>query len=149
MAFTQRNRAAQSKLDVLRRVPAFAGCTDRELHEIARHVDDWTVEAGTVLTSEGSHGQEAFLIVDGRATVSVGGVVIDELGPGSFAGEMALMDHGPRSATVVAATAMHLLVIGPAAFDDFASHGVVARKLAKELASRVRRADAKVVPAAD
>lgn len=144
MHLTSSNRSSRAKLALLRQVPALAGCTDKELAEAARHVDDWAVSAGTTLTSEGAVGHEAFVIVEGTAAVVIHGETVAELGPGEFVGEMAMLDRRPRSATVVAQTDMTLLLIGPAAFDDFASLRPVSRELTKELADRLRRADAKV-----
>ena len=144
MQRTSSNRSSRSKLDLLRRVPAFAGCNDKELAEAARHVDDWSVTAGTTLTREGTVGHEAFVIIEGTADVMINGESVAELGPGQFVGEMAMLDRRPRSATVVAKTDMRLFLIGPAAFDEFASLRTVARELTKELAERLRRADARV-----
>ena len=144
MQRTQSKRSSRAKLDLLRKVPVFAGCNDKELAEAARHVDEWSVSAGTALTREGAVGHEAFVIVDGTAAVMINGEPVAELGPGQFVGEMAMLDRRPRSATVVAQTDMQLLLIGPAAFDDFASLRAVARELTKELADRLRRADARV-----
>ena len=144
MHHTSSNRSSRPKLALLRKVPAFAGCSDRELTEAARHVDEWSVKAGTTLTLEGEIGHEAFVIVEGKADVVIHGETVAEIGPGQFIGEMAMLDKRPRSATVVAQSDMTLLLIGPAAFDDFASLRPVARELTKELADRLRRADAKV-----
>jgi len=138
------NRSSRSKLDMLRKVPAFAGCSDKELSEAARHVDEWEVAAGTALTREGTVGHEAFVIIEGEAAVMINGESVADLGPGQFVGEMAMLDRRPRSATVVAQTDMRLLLIGPSAFDEFASLRAVARELTKELADRLRRADARV-----
>jgi CRP-like cAMP-binding protein len=144
MQLTPSNRSSRSKLDLLRKVPAFAGCNQKELAEAARHVDEWSATAGTSLTREGAVGHEAFVIIDGQADVMINGESVAELGPGQFVGEMAMLDRRPRSATVVAQTDMRLLLIGPAAFDEFASLRAVARALTKELADRLRRADARV-----
>ena len=144
MQLTPSNRSSRAKLDLLRRVPAFAGCNDKELAEAARHVDEWAVAAGTALTREGAVGHEAFVIIDGTADVLINGEAVAELGPGQFVGEMAMLDRRPRSATVVARTDMRLLLIGPAAFDEFASLRAVSRELTKELADRLRQADARV-----
>jgi CRP-like cAMP-binding protein len=144
MQLTPSNRSSRSKLDLLRRVPAFAGCNEKELAEAARHVDEWSVATGTALTREGTVGHEAFVIIEGEADVMINGEAVAELGPGQFVGEMAMLDRRPRTATVVAQTDMRLLLIGPAAFDEFASLRAVARELTKELAERLRQADARV-----
>ena len=115
------------------------------LEQIARHVDDWTLEAGASLTRQGSAGHEAFVIIEGQATVRVGGAPVAVLGPGEIVGEMSMLDHQPRSASVQADTPMRVLVIGPESFDEFASLRPVARQLTKELAERLRRADNAVV----
>jgi CRP/FNR family cyclic AMP-dependent transcriptional regulator len=114
MHLNQGKRASKAKLDLLRKLPALAGCSDKELAEVARQVDDWSVTAGTTLTKEGEIGREAFLIVDGRADVVIRGEKVAELGPGEFIGEMSMVDHQPRTATVVAQTPMMLLPSAPA-----------------------------------
>jgi CRP-like cAMP-binding protein len=144
MKLTPSNRSSRDKLERLRKVPAFAGCNEKELAEVARYVDDWSVTAGTALTREGTVGHEAFVIIEGEAAVMINGESVAELGPGQFVGEMAMLDRRPRSATVVAQTDMRLFLIGPAAFDEFASLRAVARELTKELADRLRQADARV-----
>lgn len=144
MRLPSSNRSSRAKVALLRKVPSLAGCTDKELAEAARHVDEWPVRAGTTLTLEGTVGHEAFVIVEGQADVVIHGETVAELGAGEFVGEMAMLDKRPRSATVVARTDMTLLLIGPAAFDDFASLRAVSRELTKELSDRLRRADAKV-----
>jgi CRP-like cAMP-binding protein len=144
MHLTPNNRSSRAKLALLRKIPAFAGCSERELAETARHVDEWSVGVGATLTKEGAIGHEAFIIVEGRADVVIHGETVAELGPGDFVGEMAMLDHRPRSATVVAKTPMALLLIGPEAFDDFTSQRVVARLLNRALSDRLRQADAKV-----
>ncbi len=137
-------RPIRTKRQLLRRIPAFAGCSDRELAEIDRLVDDWVVPAGTVLMREGSRGHEAFMIIDGRASVAILGEPMVELGPGEFLGELSMVDHEPRSATVTSLTEMRLLVVGPAEFDSFVALPAVSRELTRELAQRLRRADARL-----
>src|SRR5216683_6279745 len=70
-----------------------------------------TSAADTVITRAGEPGDEFFLIVDGTARVDVSAEKHVPLHPGEFFGEMSLLDGGPRSATVVAATPVRLLVI--------------------------------------
>jgi CRP-like cAMP-binding protein len=144
MTLSRIDRASNRTLDLLRRVPAFAGSTDRQLAAAARLVDESAVPAGAVLTKEGTIGREAFIVVEGEAEVTIQGDVVTRIGPGEFLGEMALVDHGPRSATVVAQTPMVLLVVSPGAFDAFVAQQPVARALAKELAERLRRSDAQL-----
>ena len=72
--------------------------------------------AGTVWTTEGKPGLEAFVIVDGEASVTVEGEEVAVLGPGAVFGEMALLDRAPRAATVTALTPMRLLVMSTAEF---------------------------------
>ncbi|MBS1838781.1 MAG: cyclic nucleotide-binding domain-containing protein [Actinobacteria bacterium] len=64
---------------------------------------------GTVLMDQGDPGTECFVIVDGEASVYVRAEHIASLGPGSMVGEMALIDHRPRTATVVADSDVSLL----------------------------------------
>jgi CRP/FNR family transcriptional regulator, cyclic AMP receptor protein len=138
-------KASPEKLSLLRQVPEFKSCTDRELSELARLVDEVDVPEGHVLIREGEIGREAFVIIDGWAAVTIHGEPVAALGPGQFVGEMALLDHSPRSATVVAKTPMHVLAVSPKVFGTLVSTPTVGRGLARSLASRLREADVALV----
>ena len=137
-----KKRTAPAKLDLMRRIPFLAGCNDRELDRIARLADEVTVPAGHVLMREGETGREAFVVVDGWATIVVGGARVAAVGPGQFVGEMALLEHRPRTATVIANTEMHLLIVGPSDFGNFSRQPRIAAGIAENLARRLRDADA-------
>jgi CRP-like cAMP-binding protein len=97
-------------------VPFFAGFSPEELERVADLADDVEAEPGAVLVEQGRVGQECFVILDGQAGVYVGDEHVTTSGPGSMVGEMALVDHRPRSATVVAETPMRLLGFDTKAF---------------------------------
>ncbi|MCB1027306.1 MAG: cyclic nucleotide-binding domain-containing protein [Microthrixaceae bacterium] len=103
-------------LERLGTLPMFAECTTKELRDVARIVDELNVEAGRVLMSQGDAGQEAFVIEEGTAEVVRDGELVATVGPGQYVGELALIDAGPRSATVTATSPMRLLVIGTREF---------------------------------
>jgi CRP-like cAMP-binding protein len=91
-------------LDLARSVPLFAGLSDRQLRSVLRSAR--TVEFGPrdVIMTEGSPGDSFFLIRRGTVKVSSGGTEVATVGPGSYFGELALIDHGPRTATLTAET---------------------------------------------
>ena len=86
------------QVDFLASVPLFSNLNKRELTLLARHTDQVPVKAGKVLTEEGAPGREFMIIIEGNATVKRKGKVLARLGPGDFFGELALVDHEPRSA---------------------------------------------------
>jgi CRP/FNR family transcriptional regulator, cyclic AMP receptor protein len=100
----------------LRRVAFFEGFTDDELARVAELADEVEAEAGAELTDQGRPGQECFVLVHGRANVFVGDDLVATLEEGSMVGEMALIDHRPRSATVIAETPMELLAFDTKSF---------------------------------
>jgi CRP/FNR family cyclic AMP-dependent transcriptional regulator len=102
---------ANSKLDLLRRVPLFEHCSKKELSLIAGLADEIDLRAGKVLIREGDRGREFFVIIAGEVEVRRKGRKQATLGPGSFVGEMALLSKAPRSATVTALTPLDVLVI--------------------------------------
>ena len=146
---TGSRRKPTAKLTLLRRVPALRGCTDAQLREIESLVDEIAVPSGHQLTAEAATAHEAFVIVEGWAAVMIGGEPVAALGPGEFVGEMALLDEGCRTATVVAKTPMVLLVVSTKAFGIFIDHPAIARGLSRTLAERLRRADAARTPASE
>jgi CRP-like cAMP-binding protein len=140
-------KVSQAHLALLRSVPMLRGCSDRELARVGQMVDEVVVPEGQSLMVEGAHAKEAFVIVEGWAAVTVHGEPVAALGPGQFVGEVAMLDRGPRTATVVAKTPMRLLVIGPAAFAEFARAPGVSTGLALTLARRLRDADSRAFAA--
>ena len=101
----------EDKIERLKDVSILQGCSQRQLMSVARIARVFDVAAGTVLTRAGEPGDEFFLIIDGTARVEVSAEKQIPLRPGEFFGEISLLDGGPRSATVVAATPIRVLVI--------------------------------------
>jgi CRP-like cAMP-binding protein len=99
------------KIRRLEEVPMFADCTRKQLRAVAAISRVVELPADTVLTRMGEPGDAFFIILDGSAGVDVPPRKRSRLGPGSFFGEMSLLDGEPRSATVRAETAVRLLVI--------------------------------------
>lgn len=113
---------------------------------IAKAAEVVTVKAGTVIVTEGTIGHEFYLVLAGRATVRRNGRKVTSLDAGRYFGELALLDHGPRSATVVAETDMELAVIGQREFLGVLDQvPAVANKLLISMAARLREADTRSV----
>lgn len=72
--------------------------------------------AGQVVFSSGDAGDVMYVVQSGEVEVSVNGRAIDTLGPGGVFGEMALIDHAPRTATVTALTDCRLVPIDETRF---------------------------------
>ncbi len=98
----------ESALDWLRSAPLLEGCPQADLSRVAGMARRVDATAGDVLTAEGDPGDTFYLIATGSATVTRGGARLAVLGPGSYFGEIAILDRGPRTATVTADTPMRL-----------------------------------------
>jgi len=107
-----------AKIELLKRVPLFAGCSKKELGEIAMVADEIDIGAGEVLTTEGDSGREFFVLVDGAAEVRRNGRKVSALGSGDFFGEIALVSERPRTATVTTTMPVRLLVVTDRAFRE-------------------------------
>lgn len=99
------------KTELISRVPLFEHCSKGELQEIASIADEIDIAEGKELTTEGSPGREFFVIIEGTASVAQDGDQINDLGPGDFFGEVALVKDTPRTATVTATSPVRALVI--------------------------------------
>jgi CRP-like cAMP-binding protein len=131
-----------SKLDLLAEIPMFSACTKKELRDIAALSDRVSTLEGEFLSKEGQPGREFFVIAKGKAKVTIRGDEVAVLGPGDFFGETALLDQGPRSATVVAETPLILYVIGAPDFLGLIDRvPYVARKILRGLSQRLRTAE--------
>lgn len=105
-----------AKIDLLKRVPLFAGCTKAELRELAISSDEIDLPAGRVLTREGQRGREFFVLVSGTTEVTRNGKKLANLQGGDWFGEIALLTHTPRTATVTATSPVQVLVITDRSF---------------------------------
>jgi CRP/FNR family transcriptional regulator, cyclic AMP receptor protein len=131
-----------SKLDHLANVALFDGCSRKELASIAKAGDDIAMTAGTLIIDQGQLGREAFVVLEGQVTVKRGGRKITSLGPGAMVGELSLLDHGPRTATVVCETDCMLFVIDQRHFRNvLEQHPSIAMKLLAKLAANIRAMD--------
>lgn len=127
------------KLQLLATVPLFAHLRKRDLERVGQLVEEVDVPAGRVLIRQGATGQEFFLIVDGSVRVERDGHVLKLRGQGEFVGEIALIDEGPRMATVTCATDCRLLVLAHREFHTLLSeHPEIQLQVLKTLAERVR-----------
>jgi CRP/FNR family transcriptional regulator, cyclic AMP receptor protein len=91
-------------LDALGSVPLFAGLSRRQLDGVLRSTHGVGFEPGAPIISEGDTGKGFFIMTKGTASVTVDGRTVATLGPGSYFGEMAVLDGGPRAATITAST---------------------------------------------
>jgi CRP-like cAMP-binding protein len=95
----------------LHRLPLFEDLGRRDLDRLSRWIDDVDVSAGRHIVDQGSIAWEFFVIAEGKAEVLRDGAHVADLGPGDFFGEMALVEHERRSASVVATTPLRLGVM--------------------------------------
>lgn len=135
-------RGANSKIELIKRVPLFAKLSKTKLKEVAAIADEIDLPKGRNLTREGERGREFFVLVEGEAEVRKAGRRVNTLGPGDFLGEIALITKVPRTATVTTSEPTRVLVITDRAFSQLLrdspeiSQGVleaVGERLASEL----------------
>ncbi|MGI9612242.1 MAG: Crp/Fnr family transcriptional regulator [Acidimicrobiales bacterium] len=107
-----------NKLDTewLASVDFFDGFAKPEIQEVAALGERVDVEAGTELIDQGRVGDVCYVVVEGRAAVHIRGEFVTSVGAGTMVGEMALVEHRPRNATVTAETDMSLVSFGTEAF---------------------------------
>ena len=130
--------------EVLAKVPLFSMLSKKELTRLANNAHDRTFPAGTVLTEQEETGVTFGVIVEGQAAVTVHGRPARTLGPGDYFGEMALIDHSYRSATITAETDLRCLLFTAWIFRPFAiEHPETAWVLLELMVQRVREAEAR------
>lgn len=127
------------KLAELRTLPLFSASTNRQLERIGRLADEVRFPAGHTLMTQGTHGRECFVVLEGEAEVAVHGRTVAHAGAGDIIGEMALLDDAPRSATVTARTPLRALVLTRRTLTAMIDVSpAVARRIMGTLARRLR-----------
>ena len=105
----------------LERIPLFAGLSHKERERVARWADSIDLPAGKHLLDEGRLPHEFFVILDGAVEVTHDGEQLATMGPGDFFGEIALVEHGRRTATVTTTEPTTLVVMSPGSFEGMRS----------------------------
>ncbi len=124
---------------VLKSVPLFQGLSRAELKEIAAEAREELFSPNQDIVQEGQSGGPFFCITEGRAEVLVDEKKVGDLGPGSYFGEMSLLEGGARSATIRATTHVKALAITSWNFMAILKENFeITKKVLAELSRRVR-----------
>ena len=127
-----------AKLELLKQVPLFAGCSKRELEEIAKIADEIDFREGKQLTREGAAGREFFVLVEGSAEVTKGKRKLRTMTDGDFFGEISLITRLPRTATVTTLSPVRALVVTDRSFRRLLENdGEIQRKVLSALGERL------------
>lgn len=125
----------------LQGVPWFSACTEDQLRQVARIAERLHIQAGEVILREGRLGRELFVILEGTATVTRSGRVVNVRHAGDYFGELAAIEAVPRSATVTATTDLDVLIIGPREFEAMMEIPGFRNALLTGMSRRIREAD--------
>ena len=134
-----RPRKTTPRLERLRNLSLFVNLTPGELQIVDGLLHERDYLPGEVIFDEGEEGQAIYIVAAGDVLICRQGQGeagrLAQLGPGTFFGELALLDKSPRSAQARAATACQLIVFFR---DDFVglldTHARIASKISRELA---------------
>lgn len=138
-----RSVSTREQVELLEKVPLFSSCTKKELTAIAGAGKVVEHPSGYVICHEGQAGHGLHVVLSGETKVEIAGRTRRRLGPGAFFGEIALLDRGPRTATVIAETPVVTFVLPVWNFRTLVrSQPGLAVKVLEEVASRLRSADA-------
>jgi CRP/FNR family transcriptional regulator, cyclic AMP receptor protein len=134
---------APPSVEQLQKIPLFANLKPRELERLSTSFKERTFEPGESVAEEGEAGAGFFFIDTGEAVVKVGNDERGRLGPGDYFGDVALIDMGTRTASVVADSELHCYGL---TFWDFRplveSDSRIAWPLLQVMAKRLREAEA-------
>jgi hypothetical protein len=144
------DKRIRAGIEILQQHPLLAGLTLPQLRALYDGFDRQRIAEGQILIQAGATSDRLFVLINGQTTVeSEDGKNLATLGPGSWFGEMALVDDAPASARVRAATALAVLSMKHDAFGHLLeTHPDMAagfyRHFAAELARRLRHTNALV-----
>ncbi len=128
--------------DLLRRVELFESLSDRDLKKLADSFKESTFSAGNVIATEGQRGVGFFVISEGTVDYSINDDLVGSGGPGEYFGEVALIDDGPRTATVTATTDVTAYGLTSWEFRPLVEENAsIAWELLQKMAKRLRAAN--------
>jgi CRP/FNR family transcriptional regulator, cyclic AMP receptor protein len=134
---------AGPSVELLQRIPLFAGLQPRELARLSESFKERTFNAGEPVATEGEGGAGFFVIESGEASVTVHGDERGRLGPGDYFGDVAMIDQGDRTASIKAESDLKCYGL---TFWDFRpiveSEPRIAWPLLQAMAKRLRQAEA-------
>ena len=126
------------KIELLKSVPLFTGCSKKELERISMIADEIDFRSGKTLIREGARGREFFVLADGTVEITRQGKRVDTAGPGDFFGEMALLADQPRNATVTTTSEVDALVVSAQSFKSLVERNpLIALKVIRAVADRL------------
>jgi CRP/FNR family cyclic AMP-dependent transcriptional regulator len=134
----------------LKAVPFFTQLSDHELDLVRAVATEKTYPKNAVVLTEGEAGDSLYMIQSGKVKVFIGDeegreIILKILGPGSFFGEMSMIDKQPRSASVTTLETSTFLVLQHAAFEKCVEQApTIGNMVMQILAQRVREADRKI-----
>jgi CRP/FNR family transcriptional regulator, cyclic AMP receptor protein len=144
MMTSRMRRRSTSRLTVLRQLKIFEDFSVAELARVDALTCETRIPAGRTVMAQGQVGREALIVLSGYADVRVDGAVVAHIGTGDIAGEMALLDGKPRSATVVAATEMRVLVLDRGQFSELLRNPRAALAVAGCVSRRLQDAEREI-----
>ncbi|HEY1356690.1 MAG TPA: cyclic nucleotide-binding domain-containing protein [Thermoleophilaceae bacterium] len=124
----------------LKTLPLFARLSDRERDEVAQQCHAVVVQQGDTLLDEGYQAYEFFVIEEGTAAVVRAGKHLRDVGAGDFLGEIALLRGDPRTASVIATSAVRAIAMSAQDFRDMiGTSPKIARLMEESIEERLKR----------
>ena len=131
--------STDEKRELLRKVPLFEGADEECLTVVSQEIREVTFETGEYIAREGEMGTGFYLIASGGATVQRHGKEIVHFGPGDYFGELSLLNHKPRVASVIATEPTCCLALASWELDEvLKANPRIAVTMLKEAGRRLR-----------
>ena len=117
--------------------------------DLFRHDPEFMeINSGEPLFNEGETGKAMYILIEGQAEISIGGVVFEECNQGCIVGEMAVIDGSPRYATVTALTKCKFIIIDEKRFHFLVDESpTFALEVMRVIAQRLKTTSQRVIQA--
>ena len=127
--------------EFLRKVGLFESVSERDIKRLAEALKERAFSQGDAIVTQGEGGVGFFVIGEGTVRYSVHGEEVGEGGPGDYFGEIALIDDGPRTATVMAGSDVTAYGLASWEFQPLVEeNAALAWELLQGMAKRLRAA---------